>query len=185
MIEGSQDLYVGSPDSQRQASYVRWAKPPYLCVQHSWPQAWVLFSQQASQCILNSASEPSHTLPRMSPVQLLHDGFTSHPTPTNLKISLLFSKSNRKECLSWERQIKSFFSCLVPSCWCPWQLKKPGFLKKPATTSSEDSQPSGKPGMPRLILPLPPAEPWEGEEAPFYSKLVSKTPTASTQHPSK
>lgn len=53
MIRGSQDLYAGSPDSQRQASYVGWAKPPYLGVQHSWPQAQVLFSQQAIQCILN------------------------------------------------------------------------------------------------------------------------------------
>ena len=132
---------------------------------------------------LAAAAEPTHSLPWMSPIQLLHDGCTSHPTPINLKIpSLLFSKSHQKECLTWERQVKSFFSCLVPSCQWPWQLNKPGFLKKPATTSSEDSQASG---MPLLILPLPPAEPWEGEEAPFYSKLVSETPTASTQHPSK
>ena len=49
---------------------------------------------------LAAAAEPTHSLPWMSPIQLLHDGCTSHPTPINLKIpSLLFSKSHQKECL--------------------------------------------------------------------------------------
>lgn len=41
------------------------------------------------------------------------------------------------------------------------------FLKKPATTSSKDSQASGMSQMPLLILPLPPAEPWEEGGSPL------------------
>lgn len=146
-----------------------------------WPQAWVLFSQQASQCILNSASGAFTHLTPNNPSTTLAWWLYFTPYSHQLE-NLPFSKSNRKGVLSWERQIKSFLLLFGSLLLMPMATEKNLVSLRSLPPPALKTVNHRVPGC-HLILPLPLQSHGKGEEALFYSKLVSKTPTASTQHP--